>query len=151
MLKNQVGRLFNNMPSIDQHKHKDIQRHGPWFYTTTRDLADANNRTVQAAAFEYGEDEARQHKVFVKLEADGGNSFFSSFRNMNEFWRYYSEYSDKRCFYWINRSVEIKRVKSILYLDIEWVSSQLDRDDVDVKLAKIKTTLEGLLKVFNPT
>jgi hypothetical protein len=60
-------------------------------------------------------------KVFVLLLRKR-RRYYSSFTDKESFWEFYRHYPFKRCFYWINRSVQRDLEPTRIYLDVEWDS-----------------------------
>ena len=71
---------------------------------------------------------------------------YGSFQSAESFWDFYSQFQGRRCFYWINRSSQIKREASILHFDIEWYTKVEDPKATE-KIKKIK----GAIAVATPT
>ena len=86
-----------------------IQKHTFW-------RATPKSCSVQWWTFDIARN--RKHKVCVVLLWQNSR-LFGSFANAVAFWEYYSSFQGRRCFYWINRSYEIKEETSILHFDIE--------------------------------
>ena len=64
------------------------------------------------------------HRVCVVLE--NGRRLYTSFADVHHFWSYYSRFQGKRCFYWLNRSFEVKDENSLLHFDVEWYTPVCD-------------------------
>ena len=104
-----------------------------------------NGKKVQEWVFRKAD--ARKHKVCVVLEHHTGR-LYTSFLDAQTFWKYYSEYKGRRCFYWINRSHGQKDETSLLHFDIEWLSATAEDDPTtQERLQILKVAIEkGLPK-----
>ena len=85
------------------------------------------------------------HKVCIVLQHQG-RRLYTSFPDAHAFWEYYSKFIGKRCFYWINRSQELRREISLLHFDIEWYSATPGDDPTTTeRLHILKTAVNSSL------
>lgn len=110
-------------------KHKIIQDH-PWYFAITKGVR------LQEKVMAKSPDD----KVVVWLQL-GGNRVISTFKDKDDFYRYYTEYKGPRSFYYVNRSFQVPEEKCIFYLDIEWSTPTKDTQ-AKSKLAKIEAACE---------
>ena len=93
-----------------------IQKHSFWRMSQ-------DSPSVQRWVFDIAKN--RNHKVCIVL-LWRKSRLYGSFTNAEALWEYYSRFQDRRCFYWINRSYEIKEEASTLRFDIEWFTKNED-------------------------
>ena len=93
-----------------------IQQHTFWRATKT-------SRPVQQWTFDIADKHG--HKVCVVLLWEKSR-LYGSFPDVKRFLADYSNFQGRRCFYWINRSYEIKEELSILHFDVEWYTMKQD-------------------------
>ena len=81
----------------------------------------------------------RNHKACIVLLWQKSR-LYGSFTNAEAFWKYNSRFQDRRCFYLINRSYEIKEEASILHFDVEWFTQDEDNSAPE-RLSIIKSAV----------
>ena len=113
-----------------------IQKHTFW-------RATAKSCSVQRWTFDIARN--RKHKVCVVLLWQKCR-LYGSFTNTLAFWEYYSNFQERRCFYWINRSFQVKEEATILHFDIEWFTKEEDTTAPE-RLCLIKTAVATLSSI----
>ena len=84
-------------------------------------------------------------KVCIVLQHQG-RRLYTSFPDAHAFWKYYSKYKGRRCFYWINRSQELPGEISLLHFDVEWLSATPGDDPTTAeRLHILKTAINSCL------